>query len=222
MPRMLDLIRNSQVPVNLMQSAARGSLSVPPAEMIEILVYLAVHHKIFGQQARLTLAGWDEKASLAAAQDPATSPEVLGYWIAMENLRPHLLPALVENPSVGEKALSEVAAQGTRPVVEVLLASPRVMSSPGLLKAMQANASPRPNELAEIGNKLAGFGTIVTEAPVDEVHVPNEELEAVLNQFLHENAVELEAEKDKPFQPIGGMHDEMGVEVAPAAAVEDP
>src|SRR5271157_6024243 len=129
MPRMLDLIRNSQVPVNLMQSAARGSLSVPPAEMIEILVYLAVHHKIFGQQARLTLAGWDEKASLTAAQDPATSPEVLAYWTAMEN------------PAVGEKALSELAAQGTRPTVEVLLASPRVMNSPGLLRALQSSAS---------------------------------------------------------------------------------
>ena len=76
MPRMLDLIRNSDVPANLMRSAARGSLSVPPAEMIEILVYLAQHHKIFGEQARLTLAGWDEKESLAAASDPSTSGEV--------------------------------------------------------------------------------------------------------------------------------------------------
>ena len=87
MPRMLDLIRNSQVPSNLMQSAARGSLSVPPGETIEILVYLALHHKLFGQQARLTLAGWDEKASLAAAADPKTSAEVLGYFVSLENLR---------------------------------------------------------------------------------------------------------------------------------------
>jgi len=48
MPRMVDMIRNSQVPLNLMQSAARGALSVPPAETIEILVYLALHHKLFG------------------------------------------------------------------------------------------------------------------------------------------------------------------------------
>jgi hypothetical protein len=54
-----------------MQSAARGALSVPPAETIEILVHLALHNKLFGEQARLTLAGWDEKASLAAAADPA-------------------------------------------------------------------------------------------------------------------------------------------------------
>ena len=35
MPRMLDLIRESKVPANLMQSAARGSLSVP-SKMVEI------------------------------------------------------------------------------------------------------------------------------------------------------------------------------------------
>ncbi|MGB7640690.1 MAG: hypothetical protein WBL82_05370, partial [Terriglobales bacterium] len=78
MARMIELIRTSQVPSNLMQSAARGSLSVPPAEMIEILVHLALHNKIFAQQARLTLAGWDEKSCLAGAQDPVTSAEVLG------------------------------------------------------------------------------------------------------------------------------------------------
>ena len=45
MSQMLEMIRNSQVPSNLMQSAARGALSVPPAETIEILVYLALHSK---------------------------------------------------------------------------------------------------------------------------------------------------------------------------------
>ena len=154
MPRMLDLIRNSQVPVNLMQSAARGSLSVTPAEMIEILVYLALHHKLFGEQARLTLAGWDEKASVAAAGDPATSAEVLGYFASAGNLRPCLLPALAENPSVSEESLDGLAASGARSVVEILLASQRVMSSTRLLRALQSNPILRPNELAEIGKKL--------------------------------------------------------------------
>jgi len=67
MPQMIELIRSAKVPANLMQSAARGSLSVPPAETIEILVYLALHNKVLGDQARLTLAGWDEKSTAAAA-----------------------------------------------------------------------------------------------------------------------------------------------------------
>ena len=102
MARIIDQIRASKLPSNMMQFAARGALQVPPAENIEILVYLARHNKVFGELARMTLAGWDEKASLAAAADPQTSAEVLDYFISPDNLRPKLLPALLENPSVPE------------------------------------------------------------------------------------------------------------------------
>src|ERR1700682_5876979 len=112
MSRMLDMIRNSQVPSHLMQSAPRGALAVTPEETIEILVYLALHHKLFGEQARLTLAGWDEKASTATAADPASSAEVLGYFASLGNLRTCLLPALAENPSVSEEALDGLASSG--------------------------------------------------------------------------------------------------------------
>jgi hypothetical protein len=207
---MLDLIRNSEVPSNLMQSAARGALSVPPDETIEILVYLALHHKLFGERARLTLAGWDEKASLAAAADPKTGAEVLGYFVALENLRTCLLPALAENPSVGEEALDVLAVSGSRSVVEALLTSARVMSSPRLLQALQSNASLRPNELAEIGAKLAALeASPAAESGATEAGAPDEVVEGAVIKYLEENATELAAEKDKPFQPIGMAHDGM-------------
>src|ERR1039458_9528869 len=218
MPRMLDLIRNSQVPSNLMQSAAHGSLSMPPGETIEILVYLALHHKLFGAQARLTLAGWDEKASLAAAADPKTSAEVLGYFVSLENLRTCLLPALAENPSVGEESIDALAVSGSRAVVEALLTSTRVMSSPRLLQALQSNANLRPSELAEIGKKLAAMET----TPAAEPDAPDEVIEGTVTKYLEENAAELAAEKDKPFQPIGMAHEEASgeaaAEVGPQAA----
>jgi len=218
---MLDLIRNSQVPSNLMQSAARGSLSVPPGETIEILVYLALHHKLFGAQARLTLAGWDEKASLAAAANPKTSPEVLGYFVSLENLRTCLLPALADNPSVGEEALDALAVSGSRAVVDALLMSTRVMSAPRLLQALQSNANLRPTELAEIGKKLVALeASPVAEPP--EAGAPDEVIEGTVTKYLEENAAELAAEKDKPFQPIGMAHEDAGgeaaVEVGPQAA----
>jgi len=50
MPRMLDLIRTSSVPATLMQAAARGALSVPPEEMIEIMVHLANHNKVLASR----------------------------------------------------------------------------------------------------------------------------------------------------------------------------
>lgn len=217
MARMLELIRTSQVPSHLMHSAARGSLSLPAGETLEILVYLALHNKIFGEQARLTLAGWDEKACLTAVQDPATSRDVLDYWIAPENLRIPLLPALVENPLVGEQSLSELATRGGRPVVEVLLASPRVASSAGLLEALQSNPNLRQNELTEIGSKLGASVVIPPDAPGEGEAAPDEVVEGALVQFLADNAAELEKEEEKPFQPIGGIH-----EIVPEAAVPAP
>jgi len=207
MPRMLDLIRTSQVPSNLMQSAARGSLSVPPGEMIEILVYLSLHSKVFGQQARLTLAGWDEKACLVAAQDPATSAEVLGYWASPDNLRIPLLPPLVGNPSVTDELLEDLARTGARPVVDVLLVSPRVLNSPALLKTLLSNALLRPNEISEIEAKMgaSGVGAAVpaTASPDEEAGPPDEVLETAISEYLKENAAAIEAEKDKPFRPVG-------------------
>src|SRR5713226_8036155 len=213
MPRMLDLIRNSQAPSNLMQFAARGALAVPPGETIEILVHLALHHKLWGDKARLTLAGWDEKASLAAAADPTTSAEVLGYFVSLENLRPPLLPALAENPSVEEESLNRLAVLGSRSVVEVLMTSKRVMSSPRLLKALQSNANLRPNELAEIANKPAALKTSPV-AEIAETDAPDEVLEITVTKYLEENAAELAAEKDKPFKPVELAHEEAGGEVA--------
>jgi len=215
MPRMLDLIRKSQVPSNLMQSASRGSLSVPPTEMIEILVHLTLHHKIFGQQARLTLAGWDEKACLAAALNPGTSPEVLGYWTTLENLRLPLLAALLANPAVKTEPLEELAARGGREVVETLRSSARVKSSPYLLKALLTNPNLRPNEIAEIEKKLgispkpASGAAPKTEEPKAEEH--GEDSEAALTQYLKEHAGEVETTKEAPFQASGG-HGRCGAE----------
>jgi hypothetical protein len=209
MARMLDMIRNSQVPSNLMQSAARGALSVPADEMIEILVYLGLHHKLFGEQARLTLAGWDEKSSAAAAGDPKTSAEVLGYFVSPENLRTCLLPALAENPAVAEESLDQLAVSGARSIVEVLLASARVMNSPRLLQALQSNANLRPNELAEVGTKLTALEASAATATTD-ADAPDEVIETTIAKFLEENAVELEAVKNEPFHAIGILVEDAG------------
>src|SRR5271170_2153997 len=125
MARMIDQIRASKLTSNMMQFAAKGALNVSPGENIEILVYLAKHNKVFGDLARMTLAGWDEKASLAAASDPKTAREVLDYLVAPENLRPKLLPALLENPSVPDAQLAKFAISATPEAIAAMLESPR-------------------------------------------------------------------------------------------------
>jgi hypothetical protein len=129
MPRMIDMIRTSSVPATLMQSAAKGALSVPPQEMIEILVHLAVHNKVFAEKARFTLASWEEGSSRATAADPQTPREVLDYFIDPQNLRPALLPLLLENPSIGEESIIKLAVAATTEQADVLLGSSRVCQS---------------------------------------------------------------------------------------------
>ena len=138
---MIDSIRNSALPSNMMQFAAKGALLVPPQEMLEILVYLANHNKVFGQQARLTLAGWDEASSIKAAGDPKTPKEVLDYLIDPENLRPALLPALLENPSVSEDFHVRLAASARRDQVDFLLNSPRASRSRAVLELVASSSN---------------------------------------------------------------------------------
>lgn len=222
MPRMIDLIRKSQVPSNLMQWAARGALLVPPGETIEILVYLALHNKMFGKQASLTLANWDEKACLAAASDPTTSAEVLGYFVSLENLRIRLLPALAENRAVAEESLLELAESGSRSVLEALLTSERVKCSPGLLKALRTNPNLQLKELAEIEKRLAPVETIPpAQVAGAESEAADEEVEGTVVRYLEENAAELATEKDKPFQPIGVVHEAADDAVASPAATPE-
>src|ERR1017187_410426 len=215
MPRMIDLVRSSRLPSNLMQFAACGALSAPSGGTIEILVHLALHNNLFGAQAGLTLAGWDKKASRAAAADPQTIPEVLGYFVDIENLRTCLLPALAENPSVSEESLDRLAMSGSRPIVEILLKSRRVMNSPRLLEALQSNPNLQPNELAEMEQKTAVLETSPVEAAMAEAgevadaEAPDEVLETTVTKYLEENAAELAAEKDRPFEPIGMAHEEI-------------
>ena len=207
MRRMIDMIRSSSVSATLVQAAARGALLVPPGEMIEILVHLAVHNKVFGQQARMTLAGWDEKASLEAAADPNTSKEVLDYWIASENLRPRLLPALLENPSISSEALTVLAVSGSREVVEAMRASRRVQGAPEILHALATNANFLDGEVAPPHSEILSPDTDEASIQEESHDAHSSEDNADVDAFLSEHAKELATEGEKPFQPLGGIHE---------------
>jgi hypothetical protein len=239
MPRTIDLIRASKLPSNMMKFAAKGALQVPPDENIEILVYLAKHNKIFAGTARITLAGWDEKASLAAAADPKTSREVLDYLIAPENLRPKLLPALLENPSVADSELAKFAISASQESIDAMLQSPRIRAATGVLNVLRANPYLKPDQVTAVAGLLkasqpipvpvAGSepqgdeavaakepGPAASTAPAasdDTADVPDETISA----YLAEHATEIAAEQDKPFQPVGGIVDLLGANFFPVS-----
>lgn len=239
MARMIDQLRASKLPSNMMQFAARGALQVPAAENIEILVHLALHNKVFGELARMTLAGWDEKACLAAASDPQTSREVLNYLVAPDNLRPKLLPALLENPSVPEAQVVKLATSAMRDTIEIIVKSKRALSLPGVANALKSNPYLRKGDLEQARPEAVPQATAaVAPTPAaavvtQEVLVPEsvatpalsaeadpsapsgaEEEEAV-SSYMKDHATDIAAEGEKPFQAIGGVVELLGQDYFP-------
>jgi hypothetical protein len=237
MARTIDQIRASKLPSNMMQFAARGALQVPPAENIEILVYLALHNKVFGELARMTLAGWEEKASRAAAADPETSPEVLDYLISPDNLRPILLPALLENPSVPEGRLVKLALSASRETIEVMLKSSRVRSLSSVLDALRSSPYLNKGEAEELRSLSAGVELSAAEVEEQTVSpAPSEVASAAaesnsetsderdddgtVSAYINDHMHDIEAEGEKPFQAIGGIVDLLGENYFPVSPGE--
>jgi hypothetical protein len=250
---MLELIRASSLNYHQMTTASKGALHVPPAEMLEILVYLAEHNKIFGNQAQLTLAAWDENSAKVVAANPAAPKEVLEYWLSEKNLRPALFPLLLENPSVSISKISQLAINLKGEWIDVLLTASRVRNSPQLLQDLSTNHQLSGAQAARVQALIGGESiaaepagcmavevtATATEVVVEPTSAPEaakpssppspvppltqneaaagEEDEALL-AFFAEHAAEIAAEADKPFQPIGGIIDELREEPKAAAA----
>jgi hypothetical protein len=242
MARMIDQIRASKLPSNMMQFAARGALSVAPDENLEILVYLAKHNKVFGDLARMTLAGWDEKSSLAAASDSRTAPEVLAYLVSPENLRPKLLPALLENPAVPESELAKFAVSASAESIAAMLQSARIRNATGILESLRANPYLKPNDASMVAELLrgesktkpvdttpdiaivaeaAGSLEVAVELAKETIDSESDVPEEAVSAYLAEHAAEIVAEAGKPFQPIGGIMDLLGADYFPVSAMQE-
>jgi hypothetical protein len=190
MPRMLDLIRDSAVPANLMRSAALGALALPAMEMVEILVYLT-RHPVFREQARLTLAEWDETSGRAIVADHAAPREVLDYFLAPDNRRMTLVPALLDNPSIGDRTMCEMAAAAHDELASAMLKSCRVRENSDALRALRNNATLSTDTLKMVDDAI------------QKLPQPSEEdilaIEA-LSKFEIEHKDEIAAEGHKPFK----------------------
>ena len=245
MARMIDQIRASKLPSSVMQFAARGALQVPAAENIEILVHLALDNKVFGELARMTLAGWDENACLAATADPESPRQVLDYFISPDHLRLRLLPALLENPSIPEAQVIKLATSAMRDTIEIILKSKRASALPGVVNALRSNPYLK-DEAEQLGNPPRPVSSATSPA----VHQPSPErapatestvsslavstASAVLSSeqsahpdasapedeeavivYLKQHAADIAADGEKPFQAIGGVVELPGQEYFP-------
>jgi hypothetical protein len=248
MGRHLDLIRKSALPSHQMMAAAKGALHVPAEEMVEILVYLADNNRIFGEPARMTLASWDEASAKAIVSNPATSQEVLKYWLSAKNLRPVLFPLLLENPSVSLQTISDLGTTLKGEWIDAILASPRIRKSQQVLRELESNKQLTGVQTARLQELISGRPTVhadpqqPAEAPPhdsaeptpdhphsastpDQAHTPeapaDPETEQAVSAFMKEHAAEIATEGNKPFQPITAVLEDSATpepQVAAAAA----
>jgi len=242
MPRMFDLIRANALSSHQMMSASKGALRLPAAEMVEILVLIAEHNKIFGANARFTLAAWDEASAKTIVADPSTPKEVLEYWLDPKNLRAPLFSLLLENESVPLTKIADLAATLKGEWIDAMIASPRIRKSRQVqndlssnkeltgvqaarvrelitgqsAEALAAEQPPTPT-VAELAAPLETHASEPTTPPEPQLPPPvaesapeasDSETESALVAFFMEHAAEIAAEGEKPFQPLGGIHEE--------------
>ena len=226
MAPILELIKKNAVPVNVMRSAAMGSLPISADETLEVLVYLT-NNSLFGQDARMTLARWDAQSAMDVLGKETTAPDVLLYFWQEQNRRPGLMPTLIENPAIPENLLMELAGDGSREIVNMLLTSARARALPSVVEALSANEYVTPAEAEALRSSIA--------KPVEHRAAPPElgagetspEVEAAHKAFEQEHASEIAAEEGKPFELVKDEETPSeataaGAEEAPPAAVAVP
>jgi len=220
---MIDLIKESAVPATVMRSAARGALSLPAVEMVEILVYLSGHH-LFGEQARLSLAGFDQNAMKEVAADPLTPVPVLEYLASPQNVRPTLLPLLLENSSLPEPSLLELAQSKAAGTLAAMLASERARGSHTLLETLLTNHELDANLrmlATDLLARLSSVGEDVLPAePAPAIDVLG--IEEDVGKYLQEHEAEIKAEEAKTFELTDLTEDEKKELHAHATVKEKP
>jgi len=196
---MIDLVRASALPHNLVQSMAKGAIALPPREVVEILVYLATHNPEVKETAQKTLAGWNETQLRTIIADPKVPREVAKYFDKPMTATPapNMVGVVDKTPSAGaELEITEEDLSVDTPIAERL--------EEILGEKVEANAEEAGPAIAE--EPIAEEA--VAGAPMPAVTVAEEEVVAV---FMKEHEHELASEADKPFEPIGGDIEEEAV-----------
>ena len=198
MPRMIDLVRAKALPAALVQSMAKGAIALPPREVLEILVYLANNNAEVQDQAKKTLAGWNEKQIQMVVADPKAPKEVVEYFAAKPT---PAKSAAVEAPKV--EAPKAEAAKVEEPVVANIEASkPEVIEEP-------IAATPETKEFGMIEETAENDPREENLEAFSEFSVvPDQDKDVAAFLKEHEQDLAIELAENKPFQPIGGNFEE--------------
>jgi hypothetical protein len=192
MPRMIDAILQGTAPQTLIRRAARGELSLPPAEAIEILVALTGDREL-GEEAEKTLQGWDESSLAELAASPETPETAWRYLLQNSEAKPAVITALCDNPSVPLSELENVPAHAGVATLKAMVRSHRVRNSSRLLELISENPSAAP---------------VLEYLRQWQSTAENSEAEQVVADFLAAHAEELKHEEHKAFELVSAAEGE--------------
>jgi hypothetical protein len=159
---------------------------------------------------------------------------VLEYFVSGDNLRPALLPALLENPSVSEAQIAKLAVSAMRDTIEIMLKSSRVHTLNSVIETLKSNPYLKKEEAQALRKSPAGgppSASVKTVAAADsEKHSSaapasepvssdpgSPEDDQAVHAYLKEHEHAIAAEGEKPFQSIGGVVELLGEGVLTAA-----
>ena len=135
---LMEQIRADMVPPAVLRSAARGQLSLPPHEMLEVLVELRTHYQV-GRTAQETLYQWPDESVLEVCANPDTAVSVLQYFFVARGARRNILRAVAANPNLPDEFMRHAATGGSDAMLRDLLDLERVRNSSLLLRNMLVN-----------------------------------------------------------------------------------
>ena len=173
MASLLDLIRASAAPPSVMRDAARGKLSIPPAERVELLVYL-VDHPELGAEARATLAGWQEEELAAICGRTRLPEKVAEFFLQAGTRRRPIVTALVNNSTTSESVLVKFAAEAPSEFFPCLLSAARTRKSSAVLVALSSNrvSQTRREQVEQALRELASLQKQVAPAAAEGARQP--------------------------------------------------
>jgi hypothetical protein len=150
------------------------------------------------------------------AANPSTPQDVLNYLASAENIRPALVPGLVENPSLPSSKLLELAISHSDETLDAMVASPRVRSDAAVLHVLAENPKVADDKRAQVQALLATLQPRPASDSQEDVLAINEEVA----KYVAEHAAEIAAEELKEFALTDLTEDEKNELKAKKAAAD--
>ena len=107
-----EAIRQGTAPTVVKRQAARGTLPLAAAELLEILVFLTNDpDPTCSETAQRALASWPVEKCAALLADPDISAEALAYFASQQQVPAAIVAAIARHPNAGDEALAPLATR---------------------------------------------------------------------------------------------------------------